>query len=198
MRVAVLALSLLALANGALLRPRHHIQPLTRRTSSAAPVLTAAVDVRDDQGETALVRAAEAGEEDQVRSLLASGADATLASFSGWTAVHGAAECGSVAVLTMLAEAGADLSARASSGKTPLDIARQYKQPAAASLLLERGALANLSQPPGSARATPPLMLAAGKVRVRVGVRVRVRVWARVRVMVRVRGAVRPNPNPRP
>ena len=136
MRVALLALSLLALASGALLRPRHHIQPSTRRTSSAAPVLTAAVDVRDDQGETALVRAAEAGEEDQVRSLLASGADATLASFSGWTAVHGAAECGSVAVLTMLAEAGADLSARASSGKTPLDIARQYKQPAAASLLL--------------------------------------------------------------
>ena len=172
MRVALLVLSLLALASGALLRPRHHIQPLTRRTSSAAPVLTAAVDVRDDQGETALVRAAEAGEEDQVRSLLASGADATLASFSGWTAVHGAAECGSVAVLTMLAEAGADLSARASSGKTPLDIARQYKQPAAASLLLERGALANLSQPPGSARAAPPLMLAAGKVRVRVGVRV--------------------------
>ena len=196
MRLAFLALSILALASGALLRPHHHIQPSTRGTSSAAPVLTAAVDVRDDQGETALVRAAEAGEEDQVRSLLASGADATLASFSGWTAVHGAAECGSVAVITMLADAGADLSARASSGKTPLDIARQYKQPAAASLLLERGALANLSQPPGSARAAPPLMLAAGKVR--VGVQVRVRVWARVRVMVRVRGAVRPNPNPRP
>ena len=194
MRVAVLALSLLALASGALLRPRHHIQPSTRRTSS---VLTAAVDVCDDQGETALVRAAEAGEEDQVRSLLASGADATLASFSGWTAVHGAAECGSVAVLSMLAEAGADLSARASSGKTPLDIARQYKQPAAASLLLEQGALANLSLPPASARAAPPLMLAAGKVRVRV--RVRVRVWARVRVTVGVRGySSEPEPEPEP
>jgi ankyrin repeat protein len=130
---------LVVLTHGALLRPHHHRQPFTSRTFSAAPVLTAAVD---DNGETALILAAEAGgaarckwplgapqlghsgvcspslspslalraqgkaearpalrslafstpgAEEQVQSLLASGADATIASFSGWTALHGAA-----------------------------------------------------------------------------------------------------------
>lgn len=57
----ILALALAALTHGALLRPHHHRQPLTSRTSSAAPVLTAAVDVRDVNGETPLILAAEAG-----------------------------------------------------------------------------------------------------------------------------------------
>jgi len=155
---------LVVLTHGALLRPHHHRQPFTSRTFSAAPVLTAAVD---DNGETALILAAEAGAEEQVQSLLASGADATIASFSGWTALHGAAECGSVGIITALAVAGADVSAAASSGKTPLDIARQYKQPAAASVLTGLGATANVSKPPSeqacSPRAAPPVMMTAGK-----------------------------------
>ena len=166
---AVLGLALLALTHGALMRPHHHRQPFTRRTFSAEPVLTAAVDVRDDKGETALILAAEAGAEEQVRSLLASGADATVASFSGWTALHGAAECGSVGIISALAMAGADVSASASSGKTPLDIARQYTQPAACCRLLELGAMANLPKPPGeragSPRAVPPVMMATGKAK---------------------------------
>ena len=85
-----------------------------------------------DDGEPALIRAAEAADRDEVRRLLAAGADARAESLSGWTALHGAAESGSVAVVSLLAEAGCDVSAVAGSGKTPLDIARQYNRAAAA------------------------------------------------------------------
>ena len=81
----------------------------------------------------------------RVRELLAEGASATAASYSGWTALHGAAECGSTEVVGVLAAAGGDVSARAGSGKTPLDIARQYERPEAAARLAELGAAANVS-----------------------------------------------------
>ena len=113
--------------------------------SDMAEALATAVDARDAQGETALIRAAEAGDTARVRELLAEGASATAASFTGWTAMHGAAECGSAEVVGVLAAAGGDVSARAASGKTPLDISRQYEQPEAAARLAELGAAANVS-----------------------------------------------------
>ena len=67
--------------------------------SDMAEALATAVDARDAQGETALIRAAEAGDAARVRELLAEGASATAASYSGWTALHGAAECGSAEVV---------------------------------------------------------------------------------------------------
>ena len=106
------------------------------------------VDMRDVNGETALIRAAEAGDADKVGELLAAGASATVKSYTGWTALHGAAEAssdGGAAAIAALAAAGADASAQAASGKTPLDIARQYERPAAAKALEELGAVAKVS-----------------------------------------------------
>ena len=122
----------------------HHQARLAVRPRCPA-VHAAAVDERDEKGETPLIVAAELGDVPLVASLLQEGADASAASYSGWTAMHGAAECGSVGVIAALAGAGADVSAVAGSGKTPLDIARQYGQPDAVSALLERGATANKS-----------------------------------------------------
>jgi len=103
------------------------------------------VDERDTAGETPLILAAERGDAEAARVLLAAGADPRAASYSEWTALHGAAECGSVLVIELLAAAGVDVSAQAQSGKTPLDIAKQYEQSAAAARLSELGAKPNLT-----------------------------------------------------
>ena len=132
------------------------------------PLLTA-IDIRDEKGETALIVAAEKGDEACVRALLADGADATIESYTGWTALHGAAECGSLAVIDVLADAGADLSAAASSGKTPLDIARQYERQAAARRLTELGAAANVTSEPDRAASLPEEESALRKVRLASG-----------------------------
>jgi hypothetical protein len=126
--------------------PPDAVTPTTATSAAASrPMSSTTVDERDESGETQLIRAAEAADEQTVMALLAAGADASLASYTSWTAMHGAAESGSVGAISALAAAGGDVSARAKSGKTPLDIARQYERPDAARALVALGAVANLT-----------------------------------------------------
>ena len=138
------------------------IQPLvlSRQACSSLAVALLAKEWRNEQGETELIVAAEAGDEDRVRALLADGADVNAVSYSGWTAMHGAAECGSVAILSELVSSGAKVSAEALSGKTPLDIALQYGRPDAAEKLRAFGARAPIVQSAKGQRAGLPKMLA--------------------------------------
>lgn len=75
------------------------------------------IDVRDDKGRTALIRAAAHGNQEKARVLLEHGASAKHADLNGDTALH-AARTSDVA--QVLFDAGADTEARAADGATPL------------------------------------------------------------------------------
>ena len=67
-----------------------------------------------------LLRAALAGEAEEVRALLGRGADVNAADRDGWTPLMEAASKGHAAVVRLLLDAGADASARSKAGWTAL------------------------------------------------------------------------------
>lgn len=83
------------------------------------------VDSRDKAGRTALHYAANSNgrELDELRALLASGADIEATDDSGWRPLHFAAQKGSVDVVEMLVEAGATIDSTNNKGDTPLGVA---------------------------------------------------------------------------
>ncbi|XP_033120936.1 ankyrin repeat domain-containing protein 66-like [Anneissia japonica] len=75
---------------------------------------------------TPLHWAAIKGHAESARVLLDNGADATMATESGWTAAHFAAEIGKVGILRVLHKFKAPMDMPDTSGDTPRDIAQLY------------------------------------------------------------------------
>ncbi|WP_396912397.1 ankyrin repeat domain-containing protein [Mycolicibacterium sp.] len=78
------------------------------------------VDERDRAGRTRLHYAAVDGKLEEVRQLLAEGADVNAREDSGWTPLHFAANQGNLKVTEALLAAGADVNAVNDEGKEPL------------------------------------------------------------------------------
>ena len=95
------------------------------------------VNLRNPQGETALMLAALKGQEKLCRLLLERDADVNQ---PGWTALHYAASAGQVVVIKLLLENHAYIDAESPNRSTPLMMAAQYGTADAARLLLEAGA----------------------------------------------------------
>ena len=95
----------------------------------------ASVNAPDKDGVTPLHRAAESGDVELVKLLVALGADVNAATTAGWTPLHGAAAAGCARVVRLLLAAGADASAVNRWGETPLDCAIRWCRPHVAVLL---------------------------------------------------------------
>ena len=95
------------------------------------------VNVRNRVGDSALMFAAQHGEVELVRRLIARGAEVNK---PGWTPLHYAATTGQIAVIELLLENHAYVDAASENGTTPLMIAARENQVRAARLLVERGA----------------------------------------------------------
>lgn len=79
------------------------------------------INATDDDGETALMEAADSRRADAVRVLIANGANVNLADEDGETALMIAADEGNLEAVRLLLEAGADVHARDEDGETALD-----------------------------------------------------------------------------
>ncbi|XP_049945507.1 protein roadkill-like isoform X2 [Schistocerca serialis cubense] len=87
-----------------------------------------------------LREAAMEGEVEEVRALLAAGADVGARDGDGWTALHCAALRGDAAVVRLLLSAASDPNARNQWGQTPLHLAALFGHAEAAAALLQAGA----------------------------------------------------------
>ena len=94
----------------------------------------------DDEGRTALLLAARAGETGEIERLIADGADPDERDRRGRTALVHAASSGSEEAIAMLLEAGADLSSPCDAGHTPLAHAAMGGHAEAVRALLDAGA----------------------------------------------------------
>jgi ankyrin repeat protein len=99
------------------------------------------LEVRDDDGYTALMYGANAGREDSVRVLLAYGADPNATDNRRSTPLMFAAQHGYDSIVSQLLAAGASPNACGDHGLTPLGFARQNNHASTASLLLGAGAI---------------------------------------------------------
>jgi len=108
------------------------------------------VNVKDDAGDTALLKAASSGKKELAEMLLAHGADVNARDNDGWTPLLAAANGGYTELAELFLAHGADVNAKDQNGLTPLHLAvrspeggalKDYKQ--LAELLLARGADVN-------------------------------------------------------
>ncbi|MCB1552797.1 MAG: ankyrin repeat domain-containing protein [Xanthomonadales bacterium] len=99
-----------------------------------------AIDIPNDKGTTALMRAIYNDDELSARWLVEHGADVRLASHSGETALHVAAGYASVDLVRFLLDEGAEVNAADSFGGSALDRAEFKHHEDIAALLIERGA----------------------------------------------------------
>jgi len=110
--------------------------------ATATTLLEGDVDLnlRTDQGGTALHAAAGSGHEAVVRLLLEKGANIKAKDTNGWTALYMAAENGYEAIVRLLLEKGADIKVKDNNGWTALHIMARSGDEAIVRLLLEKGA----------------------------------------------------------
>lgn len=108
-----------------------HFAVQYRSADTIPMVLDAGVHVncRDEEGRTALMRAARSSNAAFVTLLLERGADASAADAEGWTALHFAATKANVSNVRALVAAGADPAAPAADGRTPRDLATEHGRP---------------------------------------------------------------------
>ena len=100
--------------------------------------------VRNKLGETPLYFAAEKGETEMAKILIARGADAKVLTPNGETVLHAAAMIESSALMTALIEAGAELHAVNRDGETPLHWAARTGTFLAVKALADAGADLNV------------------------------------------------------
>ncbi len=96
-----------------------------------------ALDIANDNGETALMIAALKGRLDAMKALLDRGASVNRA---GWSPLHYAASGPEPRAVAMLLDRGADIEALSPNRTTPLMMAARYGALDSADLLLARGA----------------------------------------------------------
>ena len=94
-------------------------------------------ETRTPQDESPLMMAAFKGHLEQVRQLIAKGADVNK---PGWTPLHYASTNGHLAVMELLLEEHAFIDAESPNGTTPLMMAAGYAPAEAVKLLLDAGA----------------------------------------------------------
>ena len=94
-----------------------------------------------------MTAAVEAGDLQEIRSLIERGLDINILTYDGRSALHLAAEVGLAPALNLLTELGADMNHRDRWGATPLEAAVDRKQGVAADVLKSRGAKLDLSRP---------------------------------------------------
>ena len=97
-----------------------------------------ALEFKECCGRTPLIVAAEEGQVEVCKALLAAGCNKDAVSTYGWTPLMVAARFNHVAVVNMLCEAGADKTLRDMSeggGRTALDLARMHKHESIIKLL---------------------------------------------------------------
>lgn len=108
------------------------------RLLDADPALLEATTFWDHR--TLLYDAAERGDAELVRVLLARGADVNTVTGAGWTPLYTAASCGHIEVVSLLLSGGADLSKRSTTGQwTALMAAAGSGHYSVTRLLLQRG-----------------------------------------------------------
>src|SRR5262245_11343787 len=95
---------------------------VTGQVAEARTIISGGADVnaKDQEGVTALMRAASAGRGDMVRLLIASGADANAKTTGGVTAVMMASLAGYTSALEPLLAAKADPNVKDNQGRTAL------------------------------------------------------------------------------
>ncbi len=103
----------------------------------------AAVNVRNDEGETPLAVAVRSKRKEMVRLLLAAAAEVNAADGHGQTPLLAAADLGDPEFARLLLDAGADVNARDQRGDTALHRAALWGQPETVRLLLAAGADVN-------------------------------------------------------
>jgi uncharacterized protein len=103
----------------------------------------AGIEWRGPDGSTALQWAVYEGDSERVRSLIAAGADVTLANNYGANAMQLAAEVANTELLKLLLDAGADADSANPEGQTALMLVARTGNVDAARLLVERGATVN-------------------------------------------------------
>ncbi len=88
-----------------------------------AAITEESLNLRDDEGMSALHWAADRGEAAVVEALLRGGADRDAVDGEGQTALHYAASCGHARAVALLIEAGADRGIKDRDGLKPADVA---------------------------------------------------------------------------
>jgi ankyrin repeat protein len=133
-------------------RPARPLRPIDLPAAAAAGALPAvqrllelgfAVDTRDDQGATALLRACGAGHRAVAACLLDAGADATLAASSGVTPLAAAVAARRDALVSLLLEHQASVDQRLPNETTALMVAAAMGHPEIVEALLDGGADVN-------------------------------------------------------
>ncbi len=115
----------LAVAGGCKKEPHQSASPPKHARSKAA---------------TPLHKAAEEGDIEQVRSLVASGAGVNAQTTGDWTPLHYAVREGHGEIVALLLHHGANVNARDTGGDTPLDVAIWSEHPDLAERLIAEGA----------------------------------------------------------
>eukprot|EP00439_Symbiodinium_sp_Y106_P053888 s269_g7.t1 len=120
---------------------------LTATASAGSPIEVESLlqlpqdpDLRDREGDTALMSASYHGHIEVVRLLLEAGADVDMADARDFTALHLASRCNHVEIVRLLLEAGADTDLADGEGCTALRLAALQGHVEVARLLLESGA----------------------------------------------------------
>ncbi|RXN31389.1 BRCA1-associated RING domain 1 [Labeo rohita] len=127
---------------------KHKVKPITpatpdlkRKSSSVRHKQTSPTYMkRNLNGETPLHLAAIKGDVEEVRKLLAQGADPNLKDNAGWTPLHEACNLGHLGVVDELLQKGALLNTPGYQNDSPLHDAVKNGQIAVVKLLVERGA----------------------------------------------------------
>ncbi|XP_036410309.1 ankyrin repeat domain-containing protein 12-like isoform X2 [Megalops cyprinoides] len=97
------------------------------------------VNKRNERGETALHMAAIRGDAEQVKELIAAGADVNVKDFAGWTPLHEACNLGYYDVAKVLIAAGAEVNTQGLDDDTPLHDASSSGHKDIVKLLLQHG-----------------------------------------------------------
>jgi ankyrin repeat protein len=105
------------------------------------------VNVRADDGSTALLWAAHGNDLDAAGALARAGADANAANQFGMTPLSRACTNGSAEMVELLLKAGANPNAAIGTGETPLMTCAATGASAAVKMLLARGAAVNVAEP---------------------------------------------------